>query len=209
MFMNPVLSLSHKQKIHKIEKRIKIVLLFYLFTIIIVISISHAFAQEFKEYESELLSIKLKYPSDWDDNMKEEKSTISEDNHRSISFDLGAENALRIYIHDTDPEIGSLNNFITNTLNSVTLDGTMPIAVHFLETDLNVTLSNLQAIKLIYDRNLMLGTNSRIDTIMQVVALSDDNSQTYGVTYRTEKAYFEEYLKSVEEIIESIEIVNK
>ena len=49
------------------------------------ISITSVYSQELKEYESELLKIKLQYPDDWEENMKEEKSTTSYGNHRSIS----------------------------------------------------------------------------------------------------------------------------
>jgi hypothetical protein len=171
------------------------------------VSQNSIYGQKLKEYESELLGIKLQHPEEWEENMQEEKSTFSDNNHRSISFNLNAENAVTIYVHDTDPEIKSFNHFITDILNGVTLGGHGPVAIHFIETDLNYTLADLPAIKLVYDRNLMLGDNS-IDTLMELQALSEDGSQTYGVTYRTEKPYFEEYLPTVKKIIDSIEITN-
>ena len=39
------------------------------------ILITSVYSQELKEYESELLKNKLQYPDDWEENMKEEKST--------------------------------------------------------------------------------------------------------------------------------------
>ena len=53
----------------------------------------------------------------------------------------------------------------------------------------------------------MLGNNPTL-TLMRVVALSEDRSNTYGETYRIDKTYFEEYLPTVEKIIDSIQIIN-
>ena len=54
----------------------------------------------------------------------------------------------------------------------------------------------------------MLGNNPTLTTLMRVVALSEDRSNTYGVTYRIDKPYFEEYLSTVENIMDSIQIIN-
>ena len=69
------------------------------------ISITSVYSQELKEYESELVGIKLQYPEEWEENMQEEKSAYSDDNHRSISFDLVGEGALTIYVHNTKQDI--------------------------------------------------------------------------------------------------------
>ena len=44
----------------------------------------------------------------------------------------------------------------------------------------------------------MLGNNPTLTTLMRVVALSEDRINKYGVTYRIDKPYFEEYLPTVE-----------
>lgn len=54
----------------------------------------------------------------------------------------------------------------------------------------------------------MLGNNPTLTTLMRVVALSEDRSKTYGVTYRIDIPNFEEYLPTVEKIIDSIQIIN-
>ena len=54
----------------------------------------------------------------------------------------------------------------------------------------------------------MLGNNLTLTTLMRVVALSEDRINTYGVTYRIDKPFFEEYLPTVEKIIDSIQIIN-
>lgn len=54
----------------------------------------------------------------------------------------------------------------------------------------------------------MLGNNLTLTTLMRVVALSKDRINTYGVTYRIDKPFFEEYLPTVEKIIDSIQIIN-
>ena len=40
------------------------------------ISITSVYSQELNEQESELLKIKLQYPDDWEEKMKEEKSNF-------------------------------------------------------------------------------------------------------------------------------------
>jgi hypothetical protein len=54
------------------------------------------------------------------------------------------------------------------------------------------------------------GNDPKLITLMQTVALSDEEdggSNTYGVTYRIDKPYFEDYLPTVEKIIDSLEII--
>ncbi len=54
----------------------------------------------------------------------------------------------------------------------------------------------------------MLGNNPTFTTLMRVEALSEDRINAYGVTYRIDKPYFEEYLTTVEKIIDSSQIIN-
>ena len=54
----------------------------------------------------------------------------------------------------------------------------------------------------------MLGNDPKLETLIQTIALSEDKSKTYGVNYRIDKPYFEEYLPTVEKTIDSIEIIN-
>lgn len=72
----------------------------------------------------------------------------------------------------------------------------------------NSTLADLPAVKIVNDQNLMLGNNLTLTTLMRVVALSEDRINTYGVTYRIDKPYFEEYFPTVEKIIDTIQIIN-
>ena len=54
----------------------------------------------------------------------------------------------------------------------------------------------------------MLGNNLTLTTLMRVVALYEDRIIHTGVTYRIDKPFFEEYLPTVEKIIDSIQIIN-
>ena len=166
------------------------------------------YGQELKEHESELVGIKLQYPEEWEENMKEEKSAYSDNNHRSISFKLvgGEDGALTVYVHNTKQDVKNLNQLMLNQLNLLTSTGSF--AVKFIELNQNSTLAGLQAVKIVNDQNFMLGNTPKLTTLMQTVALSEDGSNTYGVTYRMDKPYFEEYLPTVKKIIDSIEIIN-
>jgi hypothetical protein len=54
-------------------------LLICIFLVIGIFSISQnsIYGQELKEYESELVGIKLQYPEEWEENMQEYKSEYS------------------------------------------------------------------------------------------------------------------------------------
>jgi hypothetical protein len=181
-----------------------IIIIISLFTSI---SITSVYSQELKEYQSELIGIKLEYPEEWEENMQEHKSEYSDDNHRSISFGLvEGEGALTVYVHNTKQDIKNLNQLMLNNLNLLTSTGSF--AIKFFELNQNSTFAGLPAVKIVNDQNFMLGNDPNLTTLMQTVALSKDGSNTYGVTYRIDKPYFEEYLPTVEKIIESIEIIN-
>ena len=167
--------------------------------------ISSVYGQELSEYESDLLGIKLQYPKEWEENMNEETSSTSENNHHSLTFNLIGDNILRIYVHDTDPGVKNLNQLMLDQINLLTSTGSF--AVKFIELNQNVTLADLPAIKIVNDQNFQLGNDPNLTTLMQILALSDDGSKTYGVTYRIDKPLFEEYLTEVEKIISSIEFI--
>jgi hypothetical protein len=180
-----------------------------IFLVIGIFSISQnsIYGQELRQYESELLGIKLQYPEEWEENMQEYKSEHSSDNFRSISFRLvEGEGALTIYVHNTKKDIKNLNQLMLNQLNLLTSTGSF--AIKFFELNQNSTLAGLPAVKIVYDQNFMLGNDPKLETLIQTVAVSEDKSKTYGVTYRIDKPSFEESLPTVEKIINSIEILN-
>ena len=187
---------------------IKLQLLSVLISLLIIgifsIPQNSIYGQELKEYGSELVGIKLQYPEEWEENKQEYKSEYSDDNFRSISFELVSDGALTIYIHNTKQDIKNLNQLMLNQLNLLTSTGSF--AIKFFELNQNSTFAGLPAVKIVNDQNFMLGNDPKLETLIQIVALSEDKSKIYGVTYRIDKPYFEEYLPTVEKIIESIEI---
>lgn len=84
------------------------------------------------------------------------------------------------------------------------LTSTGSFAVKFIELNQNSTFAGLPAVKIVNDQNFMLVNNPNLNTLMRVIALSEDRSNTYSVTYRIAIPYFEEYLSNVEKIIDSI-----
>ncbi|HEX7143273.1 MAG TPA: hypothetical protein VF222_12430 [Nitrososphaeraceae archaeon] len=88
------------------------------------------------------------------------------------------------------------------------LTSTGSFAVKFIELNQNSTFAGLPAVKIVNDQNFMLGNNPTLATLMRVVALSEDRSKTYGVTYKIDIPNFEEYLPTVEKFIDSIQIIN-
>ena len=109
--------------------------------------ISSVYGQEISEYESDLLGIKLQYPAKWKENMQEEKSAYSDDNHRSISFGLvKGEGALTVYVHNTKQDIKNLNQLMIDQVNLLTSTGSF--AVKFIELNQNSTFAGLLAVKI-------------------------------------------------------------
>ena len=84
------------------------------------------------------------------------------------------------------------------------LTSTGSFVVKFIELNQNSTFAGLPAVKIVNDQNFMLVNNPNLNTLMRVIALSEDRSNTYSITYGIDIPYFEEYLSTVEKIIDSI-----
>ena len=62
----------------QVEEQVLLKYIDILISLFASISITSVYSQELKEYESELLKNKSQYPDDWEENMKEQKTTTSD-----------------------------------------------------------------------------------------------------------------------------------
>lgn len=171
------------------------------------LSISHNFVygqEEVKEYTDDSFDLIFEYPEEWDDSLDEEKSDVLNDNFRSVSFNILGENKLTVYTKDTDSSVTNLNQLLLDNLNLLTSTGNM--AIKFIDINQDSLLAGLPAIMIVNDQRLLLGSDPNINTLLTLVALSENGQKTYGLTYKMDKMNFDKYLPVVNKIINSIKI---
>ena len=152
--------------------------------------------EEFKEYESDLLGIKLSFPAEWEDVMTEETLDTFNDGDESyrISFDVPFTKDGTVTILVKESEVDSLSKLKTKQISSATMFGDVDII------DIGSTaFADNDGAEILYTRD-------NENKIMQVVSLIDD--QSYSFVYRTNIDKFDEYLPIAEQILNSIQLIN-
>ncbi|MGD1836990.1 MAG: hypothetical protein ACPKPY_02895 [Nitrososphaeraceae archaeon] len=165
-------------------------------------------AQEFKEYESKFLGIKLQFPVEWENTMSEEEiiDFVSDDvTGKKISFGISdtenglpllIENVLTISVRETDAT--NLLELQTETLEPFQTLGKF-MNYDLLET-INITLNKYEAAKFIHTQEI-----NEKEKVMQIVSLI--NSKNYSIVYKIHEELFDKYLETIEKIINSIQII--
>lgn len=158
---------------------------------------------EFKEYKGKF--VEFQYPVEWESLMKEGLETkgvfteglhIPKDNR--ISFEIPyTQGAITILIDDTDKK--NLEEILQEEIKSYSGLEDLGIKQQILEIT-DTTVSNEPAKKLIvnseeFDTNLD-------NKILSIITLH--NNKKYSITYLMEKYSYENYIPTIEKIIQSV-----